>query len=262
MPIQNKKRGVWRLVLGVLFALLAVVSLLPLVSQVWHIGVYVPLAMGVAGLICCVWTDGFLSILRWIWKRKGLRTILVAICVLVAALLGLFITVSILMLHAAAQPAPQNATVIVLGAAIYEDRPSPMLARRLDAAARYLEANPQANCVVSGGQGPDEAYSEASIMKAYLIEKGIDAGRIFTEDRSTSTFENIQFSKKVMEEKGLSSTVVIATQEFHQYRAQAFAKRAGFENVGPCTCRTPLHLILCYWVREFAAICHMAMFGT
>ncbi len=259
---DKQQKNIWRWGIGIVCGLLFVVSLLPVFSRVWHIGVYVPMAVGAAGVACCVWTDGFLSILQKIWKRKGLRVILLGILLLIAALLCLFIFVSVVMLRAAARPAPDEATVLVLGAAVYEDRPCRMLADRLDATARYLEANPSSVCVVSGGQGPDEDYAEATVMKAYLIEKGIDESRIFTEDQSTSTYENITFSKQVMEENDLPSTLVIATQEFHQYRAQAFAKRAGFREVGPCTCRTPPHLLLCYWVREFAAICHMVMFGT
>lgn len=81
------------------------------------------------------------------------------------------------------------------------------------------------------------------------------------EDKSTNTFENIRFSKKILEENHLSPTVVIATQEFHQYRAQAFAGRAGLTGAGPCTCRTPSYLLLCYWVREFAAISRMLLLG-
>lgn len=85
-------------------------------------------------------------------------------------------------------------------------------------------------------------------MKAYLLEKGVPEERIREESASTSTYENIQFSKRIIEEENLSRTVVIATQEFHQFRAQSFARRAGFTEAGPCTCRTPLHLLLCYWV--------------
>ena len=55
--------------------------------------------------------------------------------------------------------------------------------------------------------------------------------------------------------------MVIATQEFHQYRAQAFARRAGLTDAGPCTCHTPPYLLLCYWVREFAAISRMLLLG-
>ena len=69
---------------------------------------------------------------------------LLVVCGVVVALLALFIAVSGFMLHAAAKKAPENATVIVLGAGLQGDQPSRMLRDRLNAAARYLEANPEA----------------------------------------------------------------------------------------------------------------------
>lgn len=109
--------------------------------------------------------------------------------------------------------------MIVLGAKVNGDRPSRMLADRLNAAAAYLDKHPQAACVVSGGQGSDEAYSEASVMQKYLVEKGIDPARIYLEDRSTNTHENLENSLQLIRQEGLCDTVVIATQVFHQYRA-------------------------------------------
>lgn len=258
----STKKEVWiRMGLGVLFACLLVVSLLPLLSFVRNIGVVVSAGGSVLGLLGCVWWPALRDILMGMWKRRRWRIVLLILAALIAALLVLFIVVSVLMVSATAQKAPENATVIVLGAAAYGDRPSPMLADRLDAAARYLEENPASACVVSGGQGPDETQSEASVMKAYLIEKGIAEERIFEEDTSTSTFENIRNSRRIIEEQGLSDTLVVATQEFHQYRAQAFGRRAGAADIGPCSCRTPPHLFICYWIREFAAVCRMWILG-
>ena len=132
---------------------------------------------------------------------------------------------------------------------------------RLEVALAFAQANPASPIVLSGGQGYGEDISEAEAMKRYLLEKGVDESRLYMEDKSTNTFENIQFSKRILEEHRLSPTVVIATQEFHQYRAQAFARRAGLTDAGPCTCRTPPYLLLCYWVREFAAISRMLLLG-
>ena len=262
---HHRPRRQWgrlsRILLGVFFALLLLVSLLPLAGRVINIGVVAPAAASALGLAACVWTPFFRRILQYIWQRKGLRVILIVLMALVAILLVWFIVVSVMMLRGAARPAPKNATVIVLGAAVYGETPCLMLTQRLDAAARYLDANPDAACILSGGQGPGEDISEAEAMKRYLLEKGVDESRLYMEDKSTNTFENIQFSKRILEEHRLSPTVVIATQEFHQYRAQAFARRAGLTDAGPCTCHTPPYLLLCYWVRECAAISRMLLLG-
>ena len=55
--------------------------------------------------------------------------------------------------------------------------------------------------------------------------------------------------------------MVIATQEFHQYRGQNFARQAGLTQVGPLTCRSPASQLASYWVREFFAIQYMWVFG-
>ena len=165
------------------------------------------------------------------------------------------------MLTAAAKTPPKQATVIVLGAGLSGNQPSLMLAQRLNAAAHYLEKNEESVCIVSGGQGPDEVCPEAQVMYNYLVAKGIDPSRIYQESRSTSTDENIHFSHEIIQQNGLSDEIVIATQEFHQFRAQSMARRAGLSKVGACTCRSPWYLLECYWVREFAAVCHFWLLG-
>ena len=175
---------------------------------------------------------------------------------------GLFSVVSVMMVGANFNHPTEDATVIVLGAGLRGDRPSKILRGRLNATVEYLNEHPQAVCIVSGGQGPDEVCTEASAMQRYLIEKGIDEQRIFVEDKSTSTFENIQFSKEIIEKHGLNTKIAVVTQEFHQYRAQQFAKTAGFTEVGAVTAHTPWELLGSYWVRDFAGICHMVLLGT
>ena len=134
-----------------------------------------------------------------------------------------------------------------------------MLADRLNTAVRYLEENPDSVCVVSGGQGDTEERPEADVMREYLLDKGIADSRIYREDQSTSTYENIAFSKDIIEREGLCRTVVIATQEFHQYRGQTFCAQAGFTDVSPLTCRSPEAQIASYWMREF--FCHPIYVG-
>ena len=99
-------------------------------------------------------------------------------------------------------------------------------------------------------------------MKAYLLKKGIAEERLYIEDRSTSTFENLQFSRKIIQENGLCEAVAVVTQEFHQFRAQAFAKQQGFTQVGAITAHSSWDLLPSYWIRDFAGICHMVLLGT
>lgn len=86
--------------------------------------------------------------------------------------------------------------VIVLGAQVHADKPSVVLKYRLDEAILYLNENPETVCIVSGGQGKNEPYSEAYGMAQYLMQNGIDKDRILLEDQSKTTEENLRFSRK------------------------------------------------------------------
>ncbi|MFQ7337065.1 MAG: YdcF family protein [Roseburia faecis] len=115
--------------------------------------------------------------------------------------------------------------IIVLGAQVRKDDPSPVLKYRLDKAVEYLNENPDTVCIVSGGQGSNEPWSEAEGMARYLQEKGIDTARILTEDQSQTTGQNITNSKKLMKE---GASVGIVTNNFHVFRALQIAKSTDF----------------------------------
>jgi len=118
--------------------------------------------------------------------------------------------------------------IIVLGASIRGDRVTNVLARRLNVAIAYYGKNPDVLIVVSGGQGPQEDITEALAMKRYLVAHGISEEAIIEEGESTSTMENLMFSKEILDERfpeGFSS--VIVTNSFHVYRATRMADTAG-----------------------------------
>lgn len=251
-------RRVGRLTVAAIGLLLLVWGLLPLFTEgTPGVGVLVPVAVAVAGLL-------------WGLKRpensktpKGWKRVMTAFLWILAAAVAVTGTVCAVLMNRAANRAPaEGATVVVLGSKIHEDQPSRMLEDRLRLAADYLRQNPDANCVVAGGLGKGETYTEAYVMKKYLVEQqGIDSHRIATEDESTDTRENLTFSLEIIREKGWSTHVVTATQIFHQYRAGQLAVEAGADSVGAVACRTPVHLMLYYWVRECAAICRLWLIG-
>ncbi len=119
--------------------------------------------------------------------------------------------------------------IIILGAQVREDGPSVVLRYRLDTAIDYLNENPDTICIVSGGQGTNEPFSEAEGMSDYLMENGIEKSRILLEDESTNTIENIQNSKALMELP--YNGVGIVTNNFHVFRAVQIAKVQGLEGV-------------------------------
>lgn len=153
-------------------------------------------------------------------------------------------------------PQNKNSTVIVLGCRVKEGRPSLMLKRRLDSAYEYLSENPDTFVIVSGGKGNDEIMSEAECMRDYLCEKGISSDRIIMEDKSSSTYENLEFSKSIIEENNLCSDIVIVTDGYHQLRAEMIAKSLDYENISNISAPTSPWLVPTYWVREWFGVAY------
>lgn len=159
------------------------------------------------------------------WKQAVVRLVTAFYClglVWAAYLSGLMLSVQ-------ANTPPENVPVIVLGAQVYsEEKMGVSLTGRINAAYDYLLDNPQSSCIVTGGQGGDEPCPEALTEKNVLVKMGIDEERIFLEDRSHNTRENLVFAKEIAEEQGLGEEVAVVTQGFHMYRATQLAKAAGF----------------------------------
>lgn len=116
---------------------------------------------------------------------------------------------------------------IILGAKVNGTTPSLSLKYRLDAALEYGKQYPHVMFILSGGQGPDEDISEAEAMKNYLVAHGMEEERLILEDQSTSTYENIAFSKKLLPDHITGVTVI--TSDYHLARTQKIAKELGLE---------------------------------
>lgn len=140
-------------------------------------------------------------------------------------------------------------TVIILGCR----NGSRMMNARILAGYRYLKTHPGAVCILSGGAGRDEAVPEAEYMFSRLSEMGIESTRLYRENRSLNTLQNIKYSEQIMREHHLSRRVVIVTHEFHQYRSCRIARRFLLK---PCaeSVATPWWLLATYSAREVYAI--------
>ena len=111
--------------------------------------------------------------------------------------------------------------IIVFGCRTYGYTPGQQLRSRLDTAYKLLEALPESVCIVTGGEGENEGVAEAYSMCEYLVNKGIDRSRIYPEAYAKNTYENIEFSKAIIEEKRLEYDRVIGvSSDFHIPRVQ------------------------------------------
>lgn len=164
------------------------------------------------------------------------------VCGVIAVLLAGFAFTQVLILKDfGGGGEPRLDFIVVLGAQVYEDRPSVVLQYRLDAARDYLKANPSTKCIVSGGQGPNEHTAEANVMADYLVQQGIDPARIIREDASENTKENIANSREIIGSPDAS--VGIVTNNFHQFRSLALARKQGMTRVcGIAAGSVPLYL--------------------
>jgi len=147
--------------------------------------------------------------------------------------------------------------VMVYGCRTYET-PSKALRQRLDAAIELLNAYPDSVCVVTGGQGSNEPITEAESMRRYLIGQGIDESRIYAEDKASSTVENIEFTRNLIDENGLQNHKVIGVStDYHLRRIRILCDTAGFETVlYPATSPDKV-MLLSNLVREYMSYVKM-----
>ncbi|GAA4532138.1 YdcF family protein [Amycolatopsis samaneae] len=120
--------------------------------------------------------------------------------------------------------------VVVLGSGLLGSRVPPLLASRLDRGRAVYEAGrargQEPLMVTSGGQGPDEELPESHAMAGYLADRGVPRERILLEDRSTTTWENLTFSREIMTRERPGYRCVVVTNNFHVLRAALIARRA------------------------------------
>ena len=146
----------------------------------------------------------------------------------------------------------ENEYVIILGAKVKPGGiPSLSLKNRLDVAADYLHKYEHTKVIVSGGQGADEDRTEASVMKDYLIAAGISEERIVMEYKSTSTYENLLYSKSILPESVTAITVI--SNDFHLKRAIYLADVVGLQ-ADTIAAPTPRSVALKSKVRERLAL--------
>jgi uncharacterized SAM-binding protein YcdF (DUF218 family) len=147
--------------------------------------------------------------------------------------------------------------VLVLGCGIRGETLLPTLQRRLDTCLDYLQHNPTALIVVSGGKGYNESIPEAEAMKHYLVLKGIDPAQISMEDQSRNTNQNMQFSKRLLDNYFPSGcTTVCITSNYHAYRASVLAARYDLKTTS-YNAETAWYLYPSAFCREVLSICKM-----
>ncbi|MGZ0147986.1 YdcF family protein [Kribbella sp. WER1] len=268
--------------LGVIFAV-ETVSKPVAVAMVWAIVIAIPVAIAVLAVFLVI--NGVTMLRRERRRLSNLLSLIVGLgiigfvifSVLVqtigweplaavrSVLLGVLTYISFLFLcflvyaffYSRVRSSRKVDFVVVLGSGLIGSRVPPLLASRLDRAQqvyqRALRKGRSPRIITSGGQGPGEDIPESHAMAAYLIEHGVPDGEIIREDKSTTTWENLTFSRDLMTELRPQYRCLIVTNNFHAFRAALTARKAKVNGqvVGSPTAAY-------YWptatIREFIAI--------
>lgn len=117
--------------------------------------------------------------------------------------------------------------ILVFGAAIWGDQPSPMLEDRLLQACDLYKKGVAKKIIMSGDHGQMN-YDEVTVMKRFAIEQGIPSEDIFMDHAGFSSYETVYRAKEIF---GVNK-VVLVTQEYHLYRCLYIANKFGLEAVG------------------------------
>lgn len=126
-------------------------------------------------------------------------------------------------------PQPADAG-IVLGASLWDNKPSPGLRERLDLALALYEKKIFSRFIVSGGLDAGGAVlTEAEGMRDYLLAHGVPERDIAIEPKATSTYENLLFSGDIMAERGWR-TAVIVTHQYHGARSLDIAEALHYDH--------------------------------
>ncbi len=247
---QRKNFQKWAGTLCIL-VLLAVGGFLAFTSRIFQMTGLLCLALGATWLI-------FRLLRRLRAKRPKLGKVLrilflICLCLGVSAIL---MTEGFILAASKGTAEIDSKYVLVLGAGVDGETPSLSLQERLIAAKNHLERNPEAICIVSGGQGNGENISEALCMFRWLTAHGIDESRVWMEDKATTTEENIRFSLALIAEKTgeKPETLAIVSSEYHLFRASLMAKA---QNVQPQTIpakTSKFYLRFNYYLREVGGV--------
>ena len=148
--------------------------------------------------------------------------------------------------------------IIIHGAGLLDgERVTPLLKRRIDKAVQafHQSKNPHIRLIASGGQGSDEKISEAQAMYNYLVEHtDVPKEAIILEEKSTTTYENLLFSKEIGEQLIENPRFLFVTNDYHVFRTSTYARQIGMQGDG-LGCSTASYYIPSAFIREYVAMC-------
>jgi uncharacterized SAM-binding protein YcdF (DUF218 family) len=129
--------------------------------------------------------------------------------------------------------------IVVLGAAQYDGRPSPVFEARLEHAVQLWHSGIAKAFVVTGGKLEGDRTTEAAVARAYAIEHGVPAEAIFGEDTAHNTLASLGAVSKLLDERGMASAVFVSDPT-HMLRVLRIADDLGIDAYGSPTTTSPV----------------------
>lgn len=138
--------------------------------------------------------------------------------------------------------------ILVLGAGLWDGKPSPILKDRLKVAIDLYKKGIAKKIIMSGDHRSDD-YDEVNVMKEYAINEGVLSSDIFMDHLGISTYDSVYRAKEIF----LASKIIIVTQEFHLYRSLYLADKMGIDAIGVSATLRNYSGALGFEVREILA---------
>jgi uncharacterized SAM-binding protein YcdF (DUF218 family) len=158
-------------------------------------------------------------------RRRPVRRFLITVGALVLAYFGL--TTVLVTTAMARDDRPRSDAIVVLGAAQYEGRPSPIYQARLEHALELYRDGVAPLLIFTGGRGVEgERWTEGAAGRRWAEEHGVPSGQILVEESSKTTYQNLDGVAEMLRPKGLRD-VVLVSDPFHMFRALAQAREVG-----------------------------------
>lgn len=153
--------------------------------------------------------------------------------------------------------------IIVLGAAVHGDQPSPVFEERIKHAIGLFQRSEASTIIFTGGYGDGVSYAESEVGASYAIAEGVSKAAILTETQSRTTHQNLAEAKKLMDSAGLKSAIIVS-DPLHLKRASVMAGELGISAVTsptPTSRYRSLRTKLGFLLREVYFYNHYAVTG-
>ena len=149
--------------------------------------------------------------------------------------------------------AVRSDAIVVLGAAQYAGRPSPVLKARLDHAVALWKKGMASWLVLTGGRGLGDTTSEAAVGRRYILRQGVADSAILLESEGRTTTASLRAVAEIMRTRALDRAILVS-DPFHMLRLQILARRFGVRSVTSPTTTSPISAnraeLLAYMLSE------------